>query len=70
MPGKILHRCDLCGNFHATYLVDDPKSGGKIRLCYNCWKAKYACPPRSASDISTDHAKDQAKTRSSSDHPG
>jgi CubicO group peptidase (beta-lactamase class C family) len=39
--GKILKRCDLCGKFHAAYLVDDPKLGKRI-LCYQCWKATAA----------------------------
>jgi hypothetical protein len=42
--GKILKRCSLCQNFHASYLIEDPKLG-KLYLCYDCWKEKYAGKP-------------------------
>jgi hypothetical protein len=35
----VLKRCSLCKNFHAAYLVEDPRLG-KLNLCYNCWKAR------------------------------
>jgi len=41
MPPKVLKRCSLCKNFHAAYLVDDPRLG-KLRLCYACWSARQA----------------------------
>ena len=41
MAGKILRRCTICNNFHASYLVQDEKLG-KCYLCYTCWKARTA----------------------------
>jgi hypothetical protein len=41
MPPKYLKRCDVCGKFSAEYLVDDPQLG-KLGVCRNCWKRKYA----------------------------
>ncbi len=41
MPPKILRRCTVCKQFHASYLVEDPNRG-KIYLCYDCWKARQA----------------------------
>jgi hypothetical protein len=37
--GKILQRCDVCGQFHVGYVVDDPQLG-KLHLCYKCWKSR------------------------------
>jgi hypothetical protein len=39
--GKILRRCDLCGKFHASYRVEDPRLGSLI-LCQNCWSRRAA----------------------------
>jgi hypothetical protein len=36
MHGKTLRRCDLCGKFHAAYLVPKPQ-GGQMKLCRSCW---------------------------------
>ena len=47
MSGKILRRCDLCGRFHAAYLVPDPKFG-QLHLCYTCWKGRHGSPPSPA----------------------
>lgn len=51
VPGKILHRCDRCGQFHAAYVVDDPEVVRQVRgensgetkviLCQTCWKALF-----------------------------
>jgi ADP-ribose pyrophosphatase len=41
MPGKVLRRCDICGNFHAAYIVPEGDSG-KRYYCYKCWKAHMA----------------------------
>ncbi len=38
--GKILKKCDVCGQFHASYRVQDEKLGS-LRLCYSCWKARF-----------------------------
>jgi hypothetical protein len=35
---KVLRRCSICGNFHASYLVKNPQFG-KGYYCYSCWKA-------------------------------
>lgn len=40
MP-KILRRCSLCGNFHASFLVPELPAG-KGSLCAKCWKAWMA----------------------------
>jgi ribosome-binding protein aMBF1 (putative translation factor) len=37
--GKILHRCDLCGKFHAAYRVVDAQLGS-LSVCYDCWKRR------------------------------
>ncbi len=42
MPGKILRRCAICKKYHASYLVEAPELGGKVYLCYSCWKAHSA----------------------------
>ncbi len=39
MSAKILRRCTICKNFHASYLVEDPQLG-KCYLCLRCWKAR------------------------------
>jgi hypothetical protein len=36
---KILQRCDVCGQFHVWYVVDDPQLG-KLHLCSKCWKSR------------------------------
>ena len=36
---KILLRCDVCGQFHVAYVVDDPQLG-KLHLCYKCWRSR------------------------------
>lgn len=41
MPRKILRRCALCGNFHASFLVPELPAG-KGYLCAACWKAWMA----------------------------
>lgn len=56
--GKILRRCTICRNFHASYLVDDPKLG-KCYLCYSCWKARQ---PKDGEEISGDGVVDEKKT--------
>jgi release factor glutamine methyltransferase len=38
MPAPVLRRCDRCKNFHVSYVIDDPQRGGKLHLCYDCWK--------------------------------
>ncbi len=40
MTSPVLRRCDRCKNFHASYIVDDPQTGGKIYLCNDCWNAE------------------------------
>jgi hypothetical protein len=45
MSPKVLRRCDVCGKFHASYLVPDFQ-GRPARLCYDCWKGLYAAPQR------------------------
>jgi hypothetical protein len=44
MSPKILRRCSICGNFHASYLVAEP-DGGESYYCYNCWKARFGPKP-------------------------
>ena len=39
MSPKILQRCDVCGQFHVAYVVDDPQLG-KLHLCYRCWTSR------------------------------
>ena len=40
MSRKILRRCDICGRFHAAYLV--PAEDGQTRnYCYDCWKTRF-----------------------------
>ena len=41
MVKKILQRCSLCKNFHASYLVEDPHTGERKILCYNCWRKQF-----------------------------
>ena len=36
---KVLRRCTICKNFHASYLVEDAELG-KCSLCLRCWKAR------------------------------
>jgi release factor glutamine methyltransferase len=38
MPAPVLRRCDRCKNYHVSYVIDDPQGGGKLHLCYSCWK--------------------------------
>lgn len=38
MPAPVLRRCDRCKNYHVSYVIDDPQTGGKLHLCYDCWK--------------------------------
>ncbi len=38
MPVPVLRRCDWCKNYHVSYVIDDPETGGKLHLCYDCWK--------------------------------
>ena len=40
MSRKILRRCDICGRFHAAYLVPD-EDGQARNYCYDCWKARF-----------------------------
>lgn len=42
--GKILQRCDLCKNFHVTFVETDPQTGEKLHLCSNCWKKRHGKP--------------------------
>jgi len=44
MPDKVLRRCDICGKFHAAYLVPNPK-GGQMKVCQTCWKNLMAPKP-------------------------
>lgn len=44
MSSKILRRCTVCGNFHASYLVENPGQE-KRYLCYTCWKAGQTPKP-------------------------
>jgi hypothetical protein len=55
MSKKILRRSDLCGRFHASYLVPDLDSG-RGYLCYNCWKARQEtlAPEKPASGEQSD----------------
>jgi hypothetical protein len=48
MPGRVLRPCDSCKRYHASYIVFDPKLGGKAYVCYDCWAAEYAVRPPSA----------------------
>jgi hypothetical protein len=41
--GKILRRCDVCGKFHAAYLLTSP-DGVVRKVCYSCWKAATSQP--------------------------
>jgi hypothetical protein len=54
MPGKVLRRCDICGNFHAAYIVPEGESG-KRYYCYKCWKARMVAAPGQAEDASHLH---------------
>jgi release factor glutamine methyltransferase len=38
MPAPVLRRCDRCKNYHVSYVIDDLQTGGKLHLCYDCWK--------------------------------
>lgn len=38
---RILRQCTICKRYHATFLVDDPQLG-RLLLCKDCWKARYA----------------------------
>lgn len=40
--GKILKHCDLCKRWGAAYLI--PAEPRPLRVCYDCWKAKFAPP--------------------------
>lgn len=40
MPTHVLRRCDRCKNYHVSYIIDDPKTGKKLHLCYDCWSAE------------------------------
>lgn len=42
--GKILQRCDLCKNFHVTFVETDPQTGEKLHLCSSCWKKRHTSP--------------------------
>jgi hypothetical protein len=44
MSPKILRRCSICKNFHASFLVIDPQQG-KLYLCKDCWKARFSPKP-------------------------
>lgn len=46
MPHSKLRRCDICGKYHASYIVTDPKTGRKSYICTLCWKAKFASQPQ------------------------
>jgi hypothetical protein len=56
MPPKALKRCDVCGKFHAAYLVDDPQLG-KLNVCLDCWKRKYAIETPPAEKPNPAHAR-------------
>ena len=68
MAGKILRRCDLCGRFHASYLVPDPKFG-QLHLCYTCWKGRYGSPPSSAPELGVAPLGEQEEIPDTADAP-
>ncbi len=43
MPPKVLRRCSLCKNFHATFLVNDPilGKGYYCSRCFFAWQQKH-----------------------------
>ena len=49
---KVLRRCTICKNFHASYLVEDPELG-KCYLCLRCWKARSLIDDRHAGGETT-----------------
>ena len=49
---KVLRRCTICKNFHASYLVEDPELG-KCYLCLRCWKARSSIYDRHAGGETT-----------------
>ncbi len=58
MAPKVLRRCSICKNFHASYLVVDPALG-KGYYCYSCWKAWQAKHPELTLTVSgSDHPTD------------
>lgn len=59
MPGYKLRRCDVCGKFHASYLVPDPERG-KLYLCTTCWQARYSAQPPAAPDPDTERPDEEA----------
>jgi hypothetical protein len=59
MSPKILLRCDLCGKFHASYLVENAQLG-QLRLCYSCWHANYT--PQAPVAATTEQAAADAET--------
>jgi hypothetical protein len=36
---KVLRRCTICRNFHASYRVEDAELG-ECYLCLRCWRAR------------------------------
>jgi hypothetical protein len=64
---KILRRCDVCGRFHASYIVPDPERGGKAYYCNDCWKAKYTTQPPPASDQEGERPEDLPMTDKTTD---
>jgi len=58
MSAKILRRCTICKNFHASYLVEDPELG-KCYLCPRCWKARLS----KSSEPQTGHSTEDTETK-------
>ena len=53
MSPKVLRRCSVCGNFHASYLVPE-REGGKGYYCYNCWMARFSPKPGPSPEMGTE----------------
>ena len=68
MAGKILRRCDLCGRFHAAYLVPDPKFG-RLQLCYTCWKGRYGSQSPPASERGAEQVGEEEEATDAADAP-
>jgi hypothetical protein len=47
---KILQRCDVCGQFHVWYVVEDEKLG-KLHLCSKCWKSRQEAAGLASSGV-------------------
>lgn len=67
MSPHVLRRCDVCGRYHASYIVPDEARGGKAYYCYDCWKAKFGGMPSPASDQEEEHPGDQVKPNQTDD---